>query len=152
ENELARYKHAIKSNSRGVWYHVPNIADQNVIDLIKNDTYLDDETYPYTDASWEKAIEILTDSVADGGLGKEIASLEPINYKSSEFATYYNKYSVTGADQELSDTAEFNEVLYTFLQIYDELNGTNYTPATVEELAPGQVARDAIEAAFSYEY
>ncbi len=148
EHEIARYKYAIKSNSRGEWHRIPNIAEQHIIDLLKADDY------PAT-SSLGKAAKILTDPISSGGLGKVLADLEPIDYRSSQFATYYARYSIGSTDgTDLDDSASNNEVLYTFLQIYDDLNGTNFTPANIEDLASGNPVRDAIESnsAFAFEY
>src|SRR5690606_4990941 len=154
EQELARYKYAIKSNSRGEWYLIPNIADQDVIDAIKADNY--DANSPLG-----KAKKILTDSIADGGLGKTLATLEKIDYRTSEFATYYSKYALNSAVDNneyarlLSHSAEENEVLYYFLKIYDDLHsGQPLAPdyENISELKAGEPTRNSLEALFEYEY
>lgn len=146
EHEIARFKHAIKSNSRGVWFRIPNLSDQDVIDALKADDY-DDNT------PLGKAKKIITDDVKDGGLGKSLNNLEVIDYRSSEFETYYNKYSLNSdIDEELDDSMTQNEVLNVFLQIYDELNGTNFATNDLSELASGEDHRNDIEDYFTYKY
>ncbi|MFA5692080.1 MAG: hypothetical protein WC907_00560 [Acholeplasmataceae bacterium] len=146
EHEIARYKHAIKSNSRGEWFKIPNLSDQDVIDQLKLDNY--EDTDPLG-----KAKKIITDSISSGGLGISLSNLEVIDYRSPEFATYYNKYSInSNADVQLDDAADSNEVLNTFLEIYDELNGTDFATSDLTELAKDNPYRDTLEDYFTFEY
>lgn len=152
EHELARYKYAIKSNSRGEWFEIPNISKQSVIDEIKAGNYLDTDPLG-------KAKKILTSPVgtsADSGLGYTLDNLKPIDYRSEEFATYYSKYTINSTvDKSLDDSAENNLVLFYFLSIYDDLNGTNYAPESLDninELAVGESRRTLIEEAFKLSY
>src|SRR5690606_22898298 len=134
EHEIARYKYAIKSNSRGEWYYIPNIADQAVIDILNAG-----DSDPLWNATYEKALDILTKPTSEGGLGKVQGSLTTIDYRTSEFATYYSKYTLNNSvDTPLDDSANNNEVLWTFLKIYDDLNGTNFAPADIADLASGE--------------
>lgn len=139
EGELARYKYAIKSNARGEWFRIPNIAEQTVIDAIKAN--------PAEGTPLAKAKTVLSDK-----LNLDIASLTPIAYDSADFAKYYSNYSLNSADVALDDSAENNEVLAIFLEIYDYLNGTNYNPANIADLAAGTAYRTQMEADFTREY
>ena len=92
----------------------------------------------------------------DSGLGYTLDNLKPIDYRSEEFATYYSKYTINSTvDKSLDDSAENNLVLFYFLSIYDDLNGTNYAPESLDninELAVGESRRTLIEEAFKLSY
>ncbi|VEU82882.1 hypothetical protein [Acholeplasma hippikon] len=141
EGELARYKFAIKSNARGEWFRIPNIADQAIIDQIKSNT----DTTGSTPIA--KAKDVLANK-----LGLDIATLTPIAYDSADFATYYSNYSINGIDVALDDSKDNNEVLSVFLEIYDYLNGTNYNPANISDLATGTAFRTDLEKDFTKKF
>lgn len=151
EHEIARYKYAIKSNSRGEWYRIPNISDPNVVEILKTGS-----SHELWAAPYQKALDILTKPVSEGGLGKVVdANFEPIDYRTPDFATYYSKYTINNAtDSSLEDSMEYNEVLWTFLKIYDDLNGTTLAPDLnqIGTLAAGQTKRTELEELFKYEY
>ncbi len=78
-------------------------------------------------------------------------SFTTVDYRTSEFATYYAKYTLNSSTDQtliLDDSADNNEVLAVFLQIYDDLNDTTYA----QDLANAVITRSQLEAAFTYKY
>lgn len=126
EYETALRKHAIKSNSRGEWYSIPNIADEDVIEALQ--ALQNGQPHPGIDdaGSSQKALDILIND-----LKQDPNNLKTVDYRTNDFATYYSKYvinSTTDANLHLDDAADIadNEVLKVFLKIYDELYDTNH--------------------------
>ncbi len=121
EYETALRKHAIKSNSRGEWYRIPNIADQDLIDILQTGSLHPE----WSEAGYhQKALDILVDDLKQDPL-----NLKTVDYRNADFATYYSKYvinSTTDAELLLDDAPGNNQVLQVFLEIYDELNDTSY--------------------------
>src|SRR5690606_29379304 len=121
-----------------------------VIAAIKADDY-------DANSSLGKAKKIITDSLANGGLGIDLADLDVIDYRTPQFATYYNKYTLQSAvdnnfySRILGDEGNENEVLYYFLKIYDDLNSTKFAPDNIADLADAGVRAD-IEEAFKMAY
>lgn len=141
EHEIARYKYAIKSNARGDWYQLPNISLQSTIDILNAGS-----ANPEWTESHQKAANIL---VSD--LNMVQGSFTKVDYRTPEFATYYSKYTLySSSDQSLilDDSADNNEVLAIFLQIYDDLNDTTFA----SDLANAVITREQLEAEFTYEY
>lgn len=141
EQETARYKYAIKSNSRGDWYQIPNISDQAVIDILNAGS---------GDANWKPYHQKVSDILVND-LQFVAGSFEAIDYRTPEFATYYSKYvlnSTVDAELLLNDSPADNKVLEVFLQIYDDLNDTTYA----QDYIAGTITRAELEEAFTYEY
>src|SRR5690554_1853635 len=143
EYETALRKHAIKSNSRGEWYRIPNIADQDLIDILQAGILHPE----WSDAGYhEKALDILVDDLKQDPL-----NLQTVDYRNTDFATYYSKYvinSTTDAALLLDDAQGNNQVLQVFLEIYDELHDTTYAA----DLASNAISMNDLIAEFTMEY
>lgn len=143
EYETALRKHSIKSNSRGEWYRIPNIADQDLIDILQGGS-----SHPEwsTDGYHQKALDILVND-----LKQDPNNLKTVDYRDTDFATYYSKYvinSTTDAALLLDDAQGNNQVLQVFLEIHDELHDTTYAA----DLASNTISMDDLIAEFTMEY
>ncbi|WP_025725090.1 hypothetical protein [Acholeplasma granularum] len=127
EQEIARFKHGIKSNARGEWFKLPNLGDQSVIDILNAGS---------SHAEWQDYHQAVVDILEDN-LKLVQGSFEVIDYREAAYATYYNSYvinSTRDAGLLLNDFTDNNQLLDTFLAIYDELNGTTLSNDTRETL------------------
>src|SRR5690606_31776097 len=125
EQEIARFKHGIKSNARGEWFKLPNLGDQSVIDILNAGS---------SHAEWQDYHQAVVDILEDN-LKLVQGSFEVIDYREAAYATYYNSYvinSTRDAGLLLNDFTDNNQLLDTFLAIYDELNGTTLSNDTRE--------------------
>lgn len=117
ESEQARFKYAIKENSNGNWFKLPNISNEVEFAEIKNSDVADKETNVNAYAK-----QLLTDQNID------FDTTTSIDYRTTEYRRFYNSYQIKSLrDHVLVDTPENNEVLNYFLRIYDDLYQTNYT-------------------------
>jgi hypothetical protein len=143
ENEIALRKHSIKSNSRGEWYRIPNIADQDIIDILQGGS-----SHPlWSDAGYhQKALDILVND-----LKQDPSNLKTVDYRTADFATYYSKYvinSTTDAALLLDDAPGNNQVLEVFLAIYDDLYDTTFAA----DFIAGTVTTADLAQTFKMEY
>lgn len=150
EGELARFKHAIKPNARGVWYYIPNISNPDELAEVRSATD-DDPNDPYYRA--QQVLETSTSSALNNFDINDDRWDDGVPYNSPAYRAYYNEYRVASeTDVSVDDSAQNNELLRIFLLIYDDLNGTSLAPATAAELAPGHPTREALEETLTYEY
>ncbi|CCV64802.1 conserved hypothetical protein [Alteracholeplasma palmae J233] len=124
EAEIARYNRGLKSNSDGSWFKLPNISDAATLnDILANtSTEVSKDSKAYAKSILENKEHItITNEMKTNG----------INPASSEYATFYSKYTINIE----RDTALSNEeVLSVFVEIYNELNTYSNITTNVEEL------------------
>lgn len=143
ESEQALFKYAIKANSTGQWYKLPNINDPAEFTEIANSNVEDAEIDIYAYAK-----KLLEEQNIDFNTTTEI------DYRTTEYRRFYNSYSIKALrDQALNDTPENNEVLKYFLRIYDDLYQTNYTELTGFTVTlNNSISREQLEEDMKLEY
>ncbi len=115
EANAALYEVGLKSDSKGLWYEIPDIrvsdpANPSYVDLT------DDVTY-------EHVIDILNDLNLLGKMGDDYADRSKIS--TADYEDYYRAYTISRENNYADTPLEDDEVKAKFVEIYNLLNPTN---------------------------